>query len=205
MIFESTGVYHKALQTYLDEHDFKYTIISPLLSAKVRKSDIRGTKTDAKDCASIAKVFYLKDLRIYSKTDEIIEIAKKFPNYEIIRSIPGLADNLASRILAEIGDIDRFNNASQLVAYVGIDPQIYQSGQISGLHLKISKKGNKKLRCLLYLAVTCMIKTNRDTKIVEFYKRKKADGLAARSALVASMNKLLRIIHSLCKNGCLFK
>ena len=50
-----------------------------------------------------------------------------------------------------------------------------------------------------------MIKTNRDTKIVEFYKRKKADGLPARSALVASMNKLLRIIHSLCKNGCLFK
>ena len=50
-----------------------------------------------------------------------------------------------------------------------------------------------------------MIKTNRDTKIVEFYKKKKADGLAARSALVASMNKLLRIIHSLCKNGFLFK
>ena len=338
VIFESTGIYHKALQTYLDEHDFKYTIISPLLSAKVRKSDIRGTKTDAKDCASIAKVFYLKELRIYSKTDEIyndlkekcryydflvdemkrwkiefrrlldiiypgfdkifenlyidyvqelllefphpeiirkkrldtiakliekhtchkgsfslkqaqalkdyaencasgcsyksylvsqfdtvihtlnsqikhlettldeiVEIAKKLPNYEIIRSIPGIADNLASRILAEIGDIDRFDNASQLVAYAGIDPQIYQSGQTSGLHFKISKKGNKKLRCLLYLAVTCMIKTNRDTKIVEFYKRKKADGLAPRSALVASMNKLLRIIHSLCKNGCLFK
>ena len=52
VIFESTGVYHKALQTYLDEHEFEYTIISPLLSAKVRKSDIRGTKTDAKDCSS---------------------------------------------------------------------------------------------------------------------------------------------------------
>ncbi len=62
VIFESTGVYHKALQTFLDEHDFKYTIISPLLSAKVRKSDIRGTKTDSKDCASIASVFYLKKI-----------------------------------------------------------------------------------------------------------------------------------------------
>ncbi|MCI5582136.1 MAG: IS110 family transposase [Anaeroplasma sp.] len=338
VVFESTGVYHRSLQTYLDEHDFKYTIISPLLSAKVRKSDIRGTKTDAKDCASIAKVFYLKELRIYSKTDEIyadlkeksryydflmdemkrwkiefrrlldiiypgfdklyddlygdfiqaflleynhpevirkkrldtiakflekhtchkeaycirqaqalkeyaencasgcsyksylvsqfdiiihnlnaqikhlesvldeiVEIAKTLPNFEMIRSIPGIADNLAARILAEIGDVNRFNNASQLVAYSGIDPQIYQSGQISGLHLKISKKGNKKLRCLLYLAVTCMIRTSRDTVIVDFYKKKKADGLAARSALVASMNKLVRIIYSLCKNGCLFK
>ena len=338
VVFESTGVYHRSLQTYLDEHNFKYTIISPLLSAKVRKSDIRGTKTDSKDCASIAKVFYLKELRIYSKIDEIyadlkeksryydflmdemkrwkiefrrlldiiypgfdkvyddlygdliqaflleyshpetirkrrldtiakflekhtchkeaycirqaqtlkeyaekcasgcssksylvrqfdtvihnlnaqikhleivleeiVELAKKLPNYDSIKSIPGIGDNLAARILAEIGDIERFNNASQLVAYTGIDPQIYQSGQISGLHLKISKKGNKKLRCLLYLAVTCMIKTSRDTVIVDFYKKKKADGLASKSALVASMNKLIRIIYSLCKNGCLFK
>ena len=338
IIFESTGVYHKALQTYLDEHSFKYTIISPLLSAKVRKSDIRGTKTDAKDCASIAKVFYLKELRIYSKSDEIyddlkeksryydflvdemkrwkiefrrildiiypgfdkvfnnlyidyvqeilleyphpeiirhkrldtiakfiekhtchketfslkqakvlkeyaencasgcsknsylvnqfsnvihtlnsqikhldyvldeiIEIAKKLPNFEIIKSVPGIADNLASRILAEIGDIERFNNASQLIAYAGIDPAIYQSGQISGLHLKISKKGNKKLRSLLYLAVSCMIKTDRESVIVDFYKRKKASGMKPKATLVASMNKTSRIIHSLCKNGCLFK
>lgn len=104
--------------------------------------------------------------------------------------------------MAEIGEINRFNNESQLVAYAGINPQIYQSGQISGLHLKISKKGNKKLRCLLYLAVTC---TSRNTVIVDFYKKKKADGLASKSALVASMNKLVRIIYSLCKNGCLFK
>lgn len=338
VVFESTGIYHKPLQTYLDEHDFKYTIISPLLSAKVRKSDIRGTKTDAKDCASIAKVFYLKELRIYTKIDEIyadlkeksryydflvdemkrwkiefrrlldiiypgfdrvyddlygdfiqtflleyshpemirkrrldtiakflekhtchkeaycirqaqiikeyaencasgcssksylvnqfdtvihnlnaqikhlqivleeiIELAKTLPNYDSIASIPGIGENLAARILAEIGDISRFNNVSQLVAFSGVDPQIYQSGQVSGLHLRISKKGNKKLRCLLYLAVTCMIKTSRDTSIVDFYKKKKADGLASKSALVASMNKLIRIIYSLCKNGCLFE
>lgn len=338
IIFESTGIYHKPLQTYLDEHDFKYTIISPLLSAKVRKSDIRGTKTDAKDCASIAKVFYLKELRIYTKIDEIyadlkeksryydflvdemkrwkiefrrlldiiypgldkifgdlyvdyiqaflleyshpeiirkrrldtiakflekktchkeayslrqaqiikeyaencasgcssksylvnqfdtvihnlnaqikhlqivleeiIELAKTLANYDSIASIPGIGENLAARILAEIGDISRFNNASQLVAFSGVDPQIYQSGQVSGLHLRISKKGNKKLRCLSYLAVTCMIKTSRDTSIVDFYKKKKADGLAPKSALVASMNKLIRIIYSLCKNGCLFE
>ena len=338
VIFESTGIYHKPLQTYLDEHDFKYTIISPLLSAKVRKSDIRGTKTDAKDCASIAKVFYLKELRIYTKIDEIyadlkeksryydflvdemkrwkiefrrlldiiypgfdrvyddlygdfiqtflleyshpemirkrrldtiakflekhtchkeaycirqaqiikeyaencasgcssksylvnqfdtvihnlnaqikhlqivleeiIELAKTLQNYDSIASIPGIGENLAARILAEIGDISRFNNVSQLVAFSGVDPQIYQSGQVSGLHLRISKKGNKKLRCLLYLAVTCMIKTSRDTSIVDFYKKKKADGLASKSALVASMNKLIRIIYSLCKNGCLFE
>lgn len=49
-----------------------------------------------------------------------------------------------------------------------------------------------------------MIKTSRDTSIVDFIKEK-ADGLASKSALVASMNKLIRIIYSLCKNGCLFE
>lgn len=338
VVFESTGVYHKTLQTYLEQHDFKYAMISPLLSAKVRKSNIRGTKTDSKDCSTIANVYYLKELRMHNKTDEIyndlkencryydflieemkrwkiefrrlldiiypgldkvfndlyidyvqvvlmeyshpeiirhkrldtiakyiekhtchkeafslkqatmikeyaencasgcseksylvnqfnivlhtlnsqikhleneleeiVEMAKKLPNYELIKSIPGIGENLAARILAEIGDISRFDNASQLVAYAGIDPAIYQSGQVSGLHLKISKKGNKKLRCLLYLAVTCMIKIDRETIIVEYYKKKKADGLTSQTALVACMNKTLRIIYSLCKNGTYFK
>ena len=337
VVFESTGVYHKSLQIFLDEHDFAYTIISPLLSAKVRKSDIRSTKTDSKDCASIAKVFYLKELSIYSKTDEIyddlkqksryydflvdemkrwkiefrrlldiiypgfdnvfsnlyteyvqelliqyphpeiirhkrldtiakfiekhtchtedfcikqakalkdyaeycasgcsnksylvnqfnvvintlnsqikhlesvlselVELAKKIPNFECIKSIHSIGDNLAARILSELGDVERFSNGSKVVAYAGIDPTIYQSGHLTGLHLKISKKGNKKLRSLLYLAVSCMIKTKRNTPIVEFYKKKKASGMKPKAALIASMNKTLRIIYSLCKNGCLF-
>ena len=50
-----------------------------------------------------------------------------------------------------------------------------------------------------------MIKTNRESVIVDFYKKKKASGMKPKAALVASMNKTLRIIHSLCKNGCLFE
>ena len=74
-----------------------------------------------------------------------------------------------------------------------------------GIHLKKSKKGNKKLRSLFYLAVSSIIITNRATMIVDYYKKKKASGIKPKDALVASMNKTLRIIHSLCKNGCLFK
>ena len=139
-----------------------------------------------------------------SVLSELVELAKKIPNFECIKSIPGIGDNLAARILAELGDVERFSNGSKVVAYAGIDPTIYQSGQLTGLHLKISKKGNKKLRSLLYLAITCMIKTNRNTSIVEFYKKKKASGMKPKAALIASMNKTLRIIYSLCKNGYLF-
>ena len=106
VIFESTGVYHKALQTYLDEHEFEYTIISPLLSAKVRKSDIRGTKTDAKDCASIAKVFYLKELRIYSKTDEIYDdLKEKIRNSLDVCKISNRSRKIKHIVLHNTGDI----------------------------------------------------------------------------------------------------
>ena len=103
----------------------------------------------------------------------IRDIAKELPAFEYIRSIPGIGDNLTSRILAEFGSINKFNNANQIVAYADIDSQIYQSGKVSGNYLKISKKGNKNLRCLLFLAVTCMIKQSIKSNIVDFYKKKK--------------------------------
>ena len=49
-----------------------------------------------------------------------------------------------------------------------------------------------------------MIRTGRNMSIMDFYNRKKASGMKPKAALIASMNKTLRIIHSLCKNGCLF-
>lgn len=44
IVFEATGVYHRSLQFFLDENDMEYIIVSPLASAKVRKSNIRSTK-----------------------------------------------------------------------------------------------------------------------------------------------------------------
>lgn len=334
-VFEATGVYHRTLQNFLQSHNYDFIIISPLLSAKVRKSNIRSTKTDKKDCKNIAKVYFQKELSLYGKTDEIydkmrdlnryyhylneqlkkikiqfrmlldivfpnidslwsnmyasvpIAILKKFhhpdelknkypeslakyiiketnhhasfalseankiiefakiccpgcssssvncleledvvnqlltkqeavdnclnelislsediSNYHLLKTIDGISSNLASRIIAELGDINRFNRVKQITAYAGLDPFIYQSGEIDGLHLRISKKGNKSLRCLLYLAIQNTLQ--KDNKITDFYHKKIAEGMNQKSAKVACMNKLLRVIYSMCKNGLCF-
>ncbi len=73
VVFEATGVYHRTLQHFLEENGMDYIIVSPLASAKVRKSNIRSTKTDKKDCRNIAKVYYSKNLKIHGKGDEIYE------------------------------------------------------------------------------------------------------------------------------------
>ena len=136
----------------------------------------------------------------------LIEIAQELPNYQLLLSIDGIGPNLASRILAELGNINRFETRESLVAYVGVNPNIYQSGQLNGLHYRISKKGNKRLRFLLYLAVTCNLRSKKNNPIKSFYEKKKqqSNPLPSKAAKIACTTKLIRIIFGMCYNGTVF-
>ena len=72
-VFESTGIYHKALETFLMNHDEKCIILNPLEASKIRKTDLRSTKTDLRDCKSIAKAYFMKDFRLHNQKDELYE------------------------------------------------------------------------------------------------------------------------------------
>ncbi|MBF1110203.1 MAG: IS110 family transposase, partial [Solobacterium sp.] len=105
------------------------------------------------------------------------------------------------------GDVNRFDNRAAIVAYAGLNPKIQQSGDIDGLHLKISKKGNKHLRCLLYLGAQCNYRLRKEDPLYEFTKKKRQQTqcpLSSKAAYTASAHKLLVIIYSLCKNGTLY-
>jgi transposase len=77
VVFESTGIYHKGLQQFLQDNNFKYVIMSPLAAAKIRKAAIRTTKTDAKDCKSIAKAYYLGDFEVFTKKSDLFRNLKE--------------------------------------------------------------------------------------------------------------------------------
>lgn len=138
---------------------------------------------------------------------EIIKIAETMDEYNLLLSIDGIGENLASRTLAEIGNIKRFKTREALIAYAGLDPNISQSGQISGEHLSISKKGNKRLRCLLYLGVSSNIRTKKENAINQFYqkKRQQSNPLNSKAAKIACTAKLLKIIYGMCKNNAIFQ
>lgn len=134
--------------------------------------------------------------------NEMITVASTLEEYRYILSIDGIGSNLAARIIAEIGDIEEFKSREALVAYAGLDPHIYQSGDQDGKHLKISKKGNKYLRCLLFLAVGCSIRGAKDNPVNRFYQKKKqqSNPLNSKAAKTACTAKLLKIIYGICKN-----
>lgn len=127
---------------------------------------------------------------------------------EILTSIPGIGENTALRIISELGDIRRFNNPSQLNAFVGVDPQVYESGNLTA-HLSISKRGTAIGRKVLYLAINQIQsakKAGNPCHIADYYEKRKRSSETAshKKAAIASIHKLLRTMFALIKNDQLY-
>ncbi len=136
------------------------------------------------------------------------ELAKELPLYNLVHSLPGIQDILTLKFIAELGDISRFTNYKQIVAYAGIDPMIRQSGDKDGLHLKMSKKGNKRLRTILYLMVSSLNKANREPNAIKTKYQKKthhSNPLKPKVASMACANQLIRIIFYMHKTSSTYK
>ena len=132
---------------------------------------------------------------------EIDALARNIKEYDLLRSIPGIGDKLAATILSEVGDIDQFEHAKKLVAYAGIDPSVFASGKFQATSNRITKRGSKRLRRALYLAVQCGLRRAINRRIKDYYDRKRTEGKAHKVAIIACANKLLHIVFALLKNG----
>lgn len=144
----------------------------------------------------------------YQKAIDIVKykitfLAKKSKYFEPINSIFGIGEFTTSIIIAELGDINRFNNIKELIAYCGLDPSIKQSGKSVNVHGPISKSGNKYMRKILYIACSNIVRLNAISKnendIEIYYRKKRNEGKHHYAAIVACSTKLLRKILALCK------
>ena len=123
---------------------------------------------------------------------------------ELLKSIPGIADYAAAVILSEIGSISSFQSAKQLVAFCGLDPTERQSGQFTGTHNKISKRGSKYLRCVLNMSAHVSIQpgckgTYANPVLAEYFQHKR-QSKPYKSALCAVMHKIVNIIFAVLRD-----
>lgn len=122
--------------------------------------------------------------------------AKTLPEFSIVRNMPCIGDTLAPRIIAEIGDVRRFNNKHSLIAYAGIDAPPYQSGKFNATERHISKRGNPYLRKTGYEIMQSLIKHKPENDAVyDFIVKKRLEGKCAKEAMIAGLNKFLRIYY----------
>ncbi|MNB73337.1 Transposase IS116/IS110/IS902 family protein [compost metagenome] len=125
------------------------------------------------------------------------ELATGLPEIELVKSIPGIGDKLAAAMVAEIGDVRQFKEAKQLVAFAGLDPGIFSSGKFTATSSRITKRGSKRLRRALYLAVQCGIRGGTNPKIREYYEKKRKEGKPYKVVVIACANKLLRHVYAI--------
>ena len=115
-----------------------------------------------------------------------------------ITTITGIGDILGASILGEIGDISRFEKASQLVAFAGLDVAINQSGEFTGTEMKITKRGSPYLRRSIWMAAT--VACFKDPALSVYYKKLIDRGKKHLTAVGAVARKMCNIIFSVLKN-----
>lgn len=132
-----------------------------------------------------------------------VEILKDHPDYQLLTTIPGIGPINALTILAEAGDLRRFRHHRQFLKFCGMDLATMQSGMFRG-QTKLSKYGNARLRCTLWMAgqVAIIQRTNsfRD-KFNRYTARDRDNQHLRRKAYTAIAAKMARTVHAVVKNG----
>ncbi len=116
-----------------------------------------------------------------------------------ILSIPGISFTLAAIIISEIGDITRFSSPAKLLAYAGMEPSTYQSGNFRASSTPMVKRGSTYLRWAIMQAARLV--AMKDSTFSSYMKKKTSEGKHYYVALSHTGKKLIRVIFYLLKNN----
>jgi transposase len=134
--------------------------------------------------------------------DRIEELCKEFPEYHCILTIPGFGPDVSAKVLAAIGEPDRFQSGKQVLKMGGLDLSADRSGKDSDKAIPvISKRGKADLRYALYQAALIASLKNRDIMIYYTNKirgREKEKGIQIKMRVKLAA-KLLVIAWTLMK------
>lgn len=129
--------------------------------------------------------------------DALAQLMEQVPQH--LTSLPGVGPTTGAALLAEIGDIHRFDAPEKLVAYAGIDATVYQTGQFEARQMHMSKRGSPYLRHALWQAASMAIM--HDDELRAYYDRKRKEGKAHGTALGAVCRKLITRVYIVLKEN----
>lgn len=185
------------------------TRLTNLLSESSKGHYGKGTAITFRDAAraSIGSYMPAKSLELKhtikliqeldSEIDEIeneIKIIMDKINSPIL-SIPGISYRMGAMIIAEIGDFSRFDSPDKILAYAGLSPSTYQSGQLNGAYAHMEKRGSRYLRYALYNATKYVC--HWDPTFTAYLAKKRAEGKHYNVAISHAAKKLVRVIYHL--------
>ena len=192
--------------------DAHLTRLKTLLTDASRGRYGRDTAVDIRDAArcSIGSRIPAKSLELQHTIRLIRELDAEIEEIEAaiqgimeelhspITTIPGIGYRMVAMILAEVGDFSRFDSPDKLLAYAGMSPSTYQSGQLKNCYPHMEKRGSRYLRYALYNATkyVCLW----DPAFAAYLAKKRAEGKHYNVALSHAAKKLVRLIFALEKS-----
>jgi transposase (fragment) len=221
--FFKSGLHQKSVYALLKEAPTPETIASMhmthLASLLMKNSHGHFTRDQAKELRVLARKsvgtsdsalsiqithsiaqIELLDSQLNRIEEEMTDIMKY--NDSVIMTIPGIGYINGGMILGEIGNIHRFSSPCKLLAFAGLDPSVYQSGNFQARKTKMSKRGSKVLRYALINAAHNVVKNNATFKA--YYDVKMAEDRTHYNALGHCAGKLVRVIWKMMTNDLEF-
>ena len=156
--------------------------------------------------------YYAKELLRLSEhrqvvLDDMVALAQPLPEYDILRSIPGIAETTATSIIGELGDIRRFQSTNQINAFIGIDLRHYESGNFLAKE-HITKRGNPYARKILFKCIHNIASASHTNPchIADFYEKRKRQSTIASTKphTIASIHRLIRTMYYLITHNKLY-
>ena len=149
---------------------------------------------ELKHTIQLIRVFDAEIAEIEAEIDRIMaEISSP------ITTIPGIGNRMGAMIIAEIGDISRFDSPDKLLAYSGISPATDQAGKLINAYARMEKRGSRYLRYALFNAAKYVC--NWDDSFASYLARKRAEGKHYYVAVSHAVKKLVRVIFALLNSG----
>lgn len=156
--------------------------------------------------------YYAKELLRLSEQrqavlEQMVELAQPLPEYEILLSIPGIAETTATSMIGELGDIRRFQSANQINAFIGIDLRHYESGNFLAKE-HITKRGNPYARKILFKCIHNIAAASHTNHchIEDFYEKRKRQSqtTSTKPHTIASIHRLIRTMYYLITHNKLY-
>ncbi|AWE07302.1 IS110 family transposase [Lysinibacillus sp. 2017] len=156
------------------------------------------------EIATLLSQIKLMQAQLDELTVQLTELAKQMTDYDYLASIPGIGDVTVVDLLSEVGSLTQYEHPRQLIKLAGLTLRENSSGKQKG-QKRISKRGRRKLRALLFRVMMPLIRHNQAFKqLHEYYTTRTVNPLRKKQSIVVLCGKLLKILHALCKKKTMF-
>lgn len=151
------------------------------------------------EIATLLTQYKLMQSQLDTLTEQLTDLAKEMTDYEYLNSVPGISNVTIVELLSEVGSLTQYEHPRQLIKLAGLTLRENSSGQHKG-QKRISKRGRRKLRALLFRVMIPLLRHNEAfKKLHEYYTTRTTNPLRKKQSIVVLCGKLLKILHTLCK------